>query len=100
MTVNRHKDQTGHSLLTIYWATPQDSSSLDMKNKNESEILQKLINVTNAIPRETDAEEAAEVDEVAEDKKRRDAHRQRQLGFNERRKRELAMLEKARGSTG
>lgn len=127
MTINRRKDQAGHSTLTLFFATtpenlastasPASSTSInasnktsdhnpwdrteiiDMKHKHESEILNQLIEKTGAIAYEPSADEVAELEEVAEDKRRRERDREREAKFNEAKRQELALLEQARGST-
>ena len=70
-----------------------------MKHKHETEILKRLIEITRGILYEPGADEKAGLEEVAEDTRRRDKDRERQLKYNEVKRQELALLEHARGST-
>ena len=127
MTVNRHPEQAGHSTLTVFYAQPPRSSStsaspspksftttstrtsehsvwdrmdiIDMKHKQAPEILKQLLEVTKGVSYEPSMEELAEVEEAAEDRRRRDRDKRRQQKYNEIRRQELALLEHAKGST-
>ena len=70
-----------------------------MKHKHESEILRQLIEITRGVPYEPSPDEIVAMEEVAEDRRKRDKDRERQLKYNEVESQELALLEHARGST-
>ncbi|KAL9128654.1 MAG: hypothetical protein Q9217_002714 [Psora testacea] len=127
MTVNRHTDQVGPSTLTVYYTNPPKTLSsgassspssstrlstktsshvswdrtetIDIKHRHESEILNRLIELTNAVPYQPSAEEMAELEEVKEDWSRSKRDSERQARLNEIKRQEAALLEQARGST-
>lgn len=126
MTVHRHQDQTGPATLKVFLTplskgpsplassatptpvgpsttAPQDSLSerteiIDMKHKHESEILKRLMTVTNGHQYEASPDELREVEDAAESKRRSERDRQQQTTLNEKRKQEQALLDQARGS--
>ena len=125
MTVNRSHNQEGPATLTVYFvppprnasttASPAPSSStdssttlsghtpadrmatIDMKYKNESEILSRLLELTRGIPYEATPEELDELMEVDVEKRRSERDRDAQAKLNEVRRQEQALLDKARG---
>lgn len=117
MTVSRHNDQEGPSELTVYYATPPENPTarspsitvdnsmqgrrdiIDMRHKHESEILNQFMELTTAVPYKASSSELAEMEEVAEDNRRRQRDRERQTQLNETKKHEQNLLEQARGST-
>ena len=117
MTVSRHDDQEGLSELIVHYATLFDNSAvrspsntpdntiqgrrdvIDMRHKHESEILDRLMELTTAVPYKASASELAEMEEVAEDNRRRQRDRERQTQLNETKRHEQSLLEQARGST-
>ena len=125
MTVNRTLDQEGPATLTVFFAPPPRSSSvtasptpslsidsstapsahlsadrietIDMKHKHESEILSRLLELTNGIPYEASADELAELRDVDDEKRRSDKDREAQARLNEVKRQEKALLDLARG---
>jgi len=114
MTVTRHDDANGPSIMTITFTAPQPAASsvtdatavpaaakppakIDMKNKVESEILQELMKLaggTEVAPTEVELEEKRELEEAAERSQR---DRERSLAVRRERKKEEEMLRQARG---
>ena len=72
---------------------------IDMKHKHESEILNRLIELTKAVPYKPNEDEMTELEEVKEDIRRSTRDRERQTRLNEIKKQEAALLEQAKGST-
>jgi len=127
MTVNRTVDQGGLSTLTVFFAPPSKSLSataslapssstdpstapsahnplnrvetIDMKHKHESEILSRLLELTNGAPYETTPEEHAELMELEDHKRSSQRDREAQARLNEVKKQEKALLDQARGIT-
>ena len=127
MTVNRSHNQEGPATLTVYFAAPRRVSSataspapssstdpsttpsghtpadqiatIDMKHKNESEILSRLLELTEGMPYEATPEELDELKEVDVEKRRSERDREAQAKLNEVRKQEKALLDLARGRT-
>ena len=125
MTVNRSNNQEGPATLTVYFAPPPRSSSatsspappsstepsttpfghtpadltamIDMKHKNESEILSRLLELTKGVPYEATPEELDELKEVDVEKRRSERDREAQAKLNEVRRQEKALLDLARG---
>lgn len=110
MTVNRHHDYQGPSTLTVHFRESSvpvstDASDqrelertelIDMKHKPALDILEQLIELTAAVPYQPSIEETTELEEVAEDRKKRDKARERQQRINERQRHEKALLQQAR----
>ena len=120
MTVNRHNDSKGPSLLTVFFKgssslplsdnpdpntrapLPEQSDrteTIEMRGKPDSEILAQLLELTQAVSYEQTADETAELEELANERKKRDKDRERQSKFNEKLKYEKALLQQAREST-
>ena len=125
MTVNRSHNQEGPATLTVYFAPPPRISSataspapssstdpsttpsghtpadriatIDMKHKNESEILSRLLELTKGMPYEATPEELEELKEVDVEKRRSERDREAQAKLNEVRRQEKALLDLARG---
>ncbi|MCJ1353109.1 MAG: hypothetical protein MMC33_003094 [Icmadophila ericetorum] len=126
MTINRTTDQSGPATLSIFFAPPlTDSNSptaspaptqsasthhttsnhepferveaIDIKNLPESEILRRLMSATKAMGVEPSVEERAEMERLAEERKRSEIDRERMELENLKRKREKALLDMARG---
>jgi len=125
MTVNRTKEVGGDATLTIHFTTPSASSIppgtssattstgpvpestspapavrtqvIDMKDRTESEILAKLMDVTRAKVVRPTVEEQRMVKEIEEHKARTDKDRAIQAVETARKKREKAILAKAQG---
>ena len=124
MTVNRSHNQEGPATLTVYFAPPPRISSattspspsstdtsttpsghkpadriatIDMKHKNESEILSRLLELTKGVPYEATPEELDELMEVDVEKRRSERDREAQAKLNEVRRQEKALLDLARG---
>ena len=122
MTVNRSNNQEGPATLTVYFApppritsttaspapspssttpfghTPADRmATIDMKHKNESEILSRLLELTRGVPYKATPEELDELMEVDVEKRRSERDRDAQAKLNEVRRQEQALLDKARG---
>ncbi|KAJ9661257.1 hypothetical protein H2201_006616 [Coniosporium apollinis] len=123
MTVSRTTDQSGPATLTIHFGSaaetspeagstiPTDSTTtssgaadrvvtIDMKNKQDSEILQELLKATKATelgPTEEDQEAIRELEEQRE-RSARDSEMSREV--NAKRKREAEALAQARRGLG
>ena len=124
MTVNRSNNQEGPATLTVYFAplrnssattSPAPSSStdpsttpsgntaadriatIDMKHKNDSEILSRLLELTKGMPYEATPEELDELREVDVEERRSMKDREAQAKLNEVRRQEKALLDLARG---
>ena len=127
MTVNRSHNQEGPATLTVYFAptpppripsatalsAPSSSTdqsttpsghtfadriaTIDMKHKNESEILSRLLELTKGMPYEATPEELDELKEVDVEKRRSERDRDAQAKLNEVRRQEKALLDLARG---
>lgn len=69
-----------------------------MKHKQDSEILSKLLELTNATPYEPSPDELAELREVDDDKMRSDRDKKAQMRLNQIRRQEQALLDQARGA--
>ena len=126
MTIERTKDQQSPATMTIFFAPPPVSDSataspaptssttsstvasdhtpfdrtetIDMKHKSESEILAKLMKITNAVQVEATPEEEAELEILEDQHKRSDQDRERVIQHNNKIKREKALLAQARGN--
>lgn len=124
MTVHRTPDQKGPATLTVFFAPPPRSSTapaspassstdpstapsestraerietIDMKNKHESEILSRLLELTRGMPYEATPDELAELRDANEEEKRSERDREAQARLNEVKRQEKALLEMARG---
>ncbi|KAL8858053.1 MAG: hypothetical protein Q9178_005378 [Gyalolechia marmorata] len=128
MSVNRTQDQTGPATLTIFFASPPDAAlntsslapsspttqgtpasdhapfertaTIEMKHRNESEILSELMALTKASPVEPSPQEEAELQELAEESRQGELDRARNAAYNERKRQEKALLDQARGAAG
>ncbi|KAL9590274.1 MAG: hypothetical protein Q9203_000947, partial [Teloschistes exilis] len=129
MTVNRSQDQAGPATLTIFYASPHDSSTsspssaapsssttsitstsdhtpferaetISMKHRHESQILSDLLNLTKATPIVASPEEEAELQALADERKRSEADRARNAAYTEQKRQEKALLDQARGAIG
>ncbi|KAK3172932.1 hypothetical protein OEA41_006258 [Lepraria neglecta] len=126
MTVNRTDDQEGPATLTIHFAPPSKSTSptaspapasstdpstppsdhnpsrrvetIDMKHKQDSEILSRLLELTKATPYEASPDELVELREVDDNKMRSDRDKKAQMRLNQIRKQEEVLLAQARGA--
>lgn len=125
MTINRSHDQEGPATLTVYFRSPPRSSAatnspapssstdpstavsghapadkiatIDMKHKNESEILSRLLELTKAMPYEASPDELAALRDVVDEKRRSETDREAQARLNEVKRQEKALLNLARG---
>ena len=122
MTVNRSHDQEGPATLTVFFAPPPKSSSatasptpsdasttssghvsadriatIDVKHKNENEILSRLLELTEGVPYQASPDELAELREVDDEKRRSERDREAQAKLNEVRRQEKELLDMARG---
>ena len=125
MTVNRSYDQEGPATLTVFFAPPPRSSSttaspapssstdpsaapsghapadtiatIDMKHKDESEILARLLELTKGVQYEASPDELAELRDVDDEKRRSERDREAQARLNEVKRQEKALLDLARG---
>lgn len=68
-----------------------------MKNKHESEILSRLLELTRGMPYEATPDELAELRDANEEEKRSERDREAQARLNEVKRQEKALLEMARG---
>jgi len=68
-----------------------------MKHKHESEILSKLLELTNSKPYEATPDELAELREEEDFQRSSERDRAAQARLNETRRQEKALLEQARG---
>ena len=83
---------------TLSRHTPADRiATIDMKHKNESEILSRLLELTKGMPYEATPEELDELKEVDVEKRRSERDREAQAKLNEVRRQEKALLDLARG---
>ena len=117
MTVQRHNEAEGPSVLTVFFNEPTSSlhsgaaadqtysepigrtQTIDMKHKLDIDILAHLMEITKAKPYEQTAAETAELEEQALERRKRDRDRERQLRINDRLKYETKLLQQAREST-
>lgn len=125
MTVNRTLDQEGPATLTVFFAPPPKSYSvtaspasssstdpstassghaptgrietIDMKHKHESNILSRLLEITQGVPYEASPEELAELSDAEDEKRRSERDREAQARLNEVKRQEKALLDLARG---
>lgn len=119
MTVKRSLDQEGPATLTVFFTPPSKASSdspapssptepstsssgdrietIDMKHRHESEILDRLMDLTKGIQYEASADEKTELQDVIHDKAMSDKTREAQMRLNEVKKQEKMLLEQARG---
>ena len=110
MTVNRTTDQKGPATLTVFFTSPADSISpvdssvnertevLDMKHKQESEILGQLMKITRAKQvKPTEAEEL-ELRQIEEEKVKSEEDRRRMAAVTGQRRREAELLAQAKAS--
>ena len=117
MTVDRHNDPDGPSLLTVSFKSPPTPPSTDladvseakaalettqtvnMKHQRDSDILAQLLEITNAVSYEPTPVETVELEEQVTERRKRDKDRERQNKINERLKYEKELLQQARDST-
>ncbi|KAL8716744.1 MAG: hypothetical protein Q9225_005950 [Loekoesia sp. 1 TL-2023] len=128
MTVNRSQDQAGPATLTIFYTSLHDPASttsssapsssttqnaptsnhtpfdqtktLNMKHKHESDILSELMDLTRATPVVATPEEEMELQKLADEEKRSAIDRARNAAYNEQKRQEKALLDQARGAVG
>ena len=127
MTVDRSHDQAGPAILSVFFAmaanarshlataspAPTSSTSgdkppsdrvpwdrveaIDMKHKEEEEILQRLMEITKAKAVIASAEEEAELRELEEQQRKSERDREAVREYNKKVRQEKALLEQARG---
>ncbi|RFU34215.1 hypothetical protein B7463_g2134, partial [Scytalidium lignicola] len=109
MTVNRTTNQEGPALMTIYFNNQATSGSgtssgpsekavtINMKHKQESEILSQFLTVSKAKPVTATPEETQLMKDLEEQKARSERDSRRMQLVNEKRKRQEAILIQARG---
>ena len=121
MTVERSDNQSGPSMLTVYYGSRSQSASsaplrsngdgvsteddgslektetIDMKGRHEREILNDLLGITQARTVESTEDEAAELARLEEQQRRSAIDRERTARVVETEKREKMLLEQARG---
>lgn len=68
-----------------------------MKHKHESEILSRLLELTNGVQYEASPDELAELRDVDDEKRRSERDREAQARLNEVKRQEKALLDLARG---
>jgi large subunit ribosomal protein MRP49 len=73
--------------------------TIDMKHKQESEILSRLLEVASGEPYEITPEELTELRELEDDKRSSQRDREAQARLNEVKRQEKALLDQARGIT-
>jgi large subunit ribosomal protein MRP49 len=73
------------------------TATINMKHRNESEILSKLLAVTKALPIEPTEEELEQIRDLEERKRLGEQDSKRSHALNEKRRRTEAMLAQARG---
>lgn len=113
MTIDRTATSQDPAIMSIHFASPQQSSSsdsehlqtervqtIDMTNRLNPDILQEFIRVTNAYPVEPTPEEKEEIRALEEQRVRSQRDRERSLEVRARLKREKELLEQARGDLG
>jgi len=126
MTVNRSSNQQGPALLSVFFTQPPESDrstispsalsstkaspspssydpsiaveSIEMRNLQETEILERLLVVTKARPYEASPEEQVDLQEVKDFEERSQADREAQNRLNRIKAEEKAMLEQAKGA--
>ena len=110
MTVSRSCNQKGPSTMTVTFSSPPTASSsftstperielINMKNKNVSVILTKLMELTKAKAVRATAEELRQIQEFEEQQKKCEEVRVLMARETERIKKEKDMLEQSRGET-
>ena len=72
--------------------------TIDIKNKHETEILSRLLEMTNGTPYEVSQEEEFELMEVEDYSRNSERDREAQAKLNEATRQERALLEQARGA--
>ncbi|MCJ1226639.1 hypothetical protein MMC12_003292 [Toensbergia leucococca] len=122
MTLNRTNDQSGPAILTVFFAPPaapmaspapplstsitispsqqmpfDRTESIDMKHKHESEILSRLMSITNASPVLPTPEEEVEMLQMEDDRKTSEQDALTMAQVYQKMKREKALLLQARG---
>ncbi|MCJ1485642.1 hypothetical protein MMC06_005817 [Schaereria dolodes] len=79
--------------------TPFDrAETIDMKHKHESDILSQLLSITQATPVVATPDEVVELRQLEDQRKRSEQDALMMAGVNEKRRREQALLQQARGS--
>ena len=69
-----------------------------MKHKHESDILSQLLSITQATPVVATPDEVVELRQLEDQRKRSEQDALMMAGVNEKRRREQALLQQARGS--
>ena len=106
MTVNRTTNQSGPATLTVFFggAAPAGTSVnervqvVDMKHRQEAEILQRLLEVTKAVPVRVTEEEELELRAMADESARSEGDKERNRLFLEEKRRQAALLAQAKAS--
>jgi large subunit ribosomal protein MRP49 len=88
---------TGPVAETVVGAPTERTATINMKDRQESEILGKLMEITKAKPVRPTAEELQQIRELEEQKAKSDAVRVLSLAEKARRQREKDILNQARG---
>lgn len=78
-------------------APTEQTVTINMKHRHESEILSQLLSITKAVPVEPNQEELAQLTQLEEQRVLSEKDAQRTRAVNEKRKRAEAMLAQARG---
>ncbi|MCJ1392443.1 hypothetical protein MMC18_005310 [Xylographa bjoerkii] len=110
MTVNRTTDQAGPATLTVFFGTspasPAPASTsvnervevIDMKHRQEAEILARLLELTRAVQVRATEEEELELLAMEEERVRSEGDRERNRLFLEEKRRQEALLAQAKAS--
>ena len=78
-------------------APTERTATIDMKHRDQSQILAQLLAITKAVPVEPTEEESEQTRELEEQQRLREQDSKRSKAVNKRRKRTEAMLAQARG---
>ncbi|MCJ1320820.1 hypothetical protein MMC15_006161 [Xylographa vitiligo] len=110
MTVNRTTNQAGPATMTVFFGTSPTSAApastsvnervqvIDMKHRKEPEILQRLLELTKAVPVRATEEEELEVRAMEEEAARSEVDKERNRQFLEEKRRQAALLAQAKAS--
>ncbi|MCJ1381790.1 hypothetical protein MMC17_004901 [Xylographa soralifera] len=110
MTVNRTTNQGGPATMTVFFGTSPTSAApagtsvnervqvIDMKHRQEPEILQRLLEVTKAVQVRATEEEELELRAMEEESARSEGDRERNRLFLEEKRRQAALLAQAKAS--
>ena len=110
MTVNRTTDQAGPATMTVFFGSAPTSAApagsgvnervqvVDMKHRQEPEILQRFLDITKAVPVAATEEEELELRAMREESARSEVDKERNRLFLEEKRRQAALLAQAKAS--